>query len=258
MFQVSVLRVPLTIRPSFWLVALLIAPLPFEALVRVRAYPFYAAWIGVVLVSVVAHELGHALLARRFGAKVTMALYALGGYTTWETASPLGPWRRVAVAAAGSAVGFALGGGAWALAGSGILPDHNVLQFAVEVFWQVNLLWGVLNWLPIRPLDGGHIFLGILQGIFGRRGSTIADVVFPLFTVVAGLVAWWQGFVIAAFLAIFVLVEEMRVWTARRSASRPRPRVAEHDEAPFSLFGQDEQTSDPQDPERGAGGPSAP
>lgn len=256
MLRVSLLGIPLEIRPSFWLVALLIAPLPFEALFRARAYPFYAAWIGVVLVSVVAHEMGHALLARRFGATVAMTLYALGGYTTWETVDPLGPWRRVGVAAAGSAVGFALGGGAWALAGSGILPELNVLQFAVEVFWQVNLLWGVLNWLPIRPLDGGHIFLGILQGIFGRRGSTIADVLFPLFTIGAGLLAWWQGFTIAAFLAVFVLVEEIREWTARRSAARPRPRVVEHDEAPFSLFGQDEQASETQEPERDPEGPS--
>lgn len=254
MLRISVLGIPLTIRPSFWLVALLIAPLPFDALFRTRAYPFYAAWIVVVLVSVVAHELGHALLARRFGAKVSMALYALGGYTTWETSSPLGPWRRVAVAAAGSVVGFALGGGAFVLGDSGVLPDIDVLRFSVEVFWQVNLLWGVLNWLPIRPLDGGHIFLGILQGVFGRRGTTIADVLFPLFTIAAGLLAWWAGFTIAAFLAVFVLLEEFRTWTVRRTPSRPRPVV--HEEAPFTLFGDDEEPTD--SPERESGSETPP
>jgi Zn-dependent protease len=233
------LGIPLTIRPSFWLIALLIAPLPFSYLTRLRAYPFYLAWIGVVLVSVVAHELGHGLVARRLGARTEIVLYALGGYTAWSTEEHLGPWRRVTVAASGSVVGFVLGGGVWLLHRNGFSTDLGVATFAMEAFWRVNLLWGVLNWLPIRPLDGGHIFLGTLQGLFGRVGVRIADVVFPLFTVVAGWWAYSRGYVFAAFLALFVLAEEYRHWSARSATRRPR-REPVDDGAGFSLFGEPE------------------
>jgi Zn-dependent protease len=193
---------------------------------------------GVVAVSVIAHELGHAVVARRFGAEVDMTLYALGGFTRWATTRPMSPWRRVLVAAAGSSVGFALGGIVFArVADNGAVPtEPRVLNFALESFWQVNVLWGVLNWLPIRPLDGGHIFLGSMQALLGRAGERIADVVFPIVTIAGGLFALSRGYLFAAVLAGFVLMEEVRRWSALRRPARPSHTEPE---TPFTLFGDD-------------------
>lgn len=238
MVRFSILGIPIHIRPSFWLVAAIIFPFPFSVLGRSESWPFLGAWLVVVAVSVIAHELGHAVTARRFGAEVDMTLYALGGFTRWATTRPISPWRRVIVAAAGSSTGFVLGGLVLLAMRTDLVPaEPRVVSFAFESFWQVNILWGALNWLPVRPLDGGHIFLGTMQGLFGDRGERIADVVFPLVTVVGGWLAFTNGFVFAAFFAVFILMDEMRRWSARRPASRrdqpPEP------EQPFTLFGDD-------------------
>lgn len=234
----SILGIPIHIRWSFWLVAAIIFPFPLDVLGRSESWPFLAAWLGVVAVSVVAHELGHAVVARQFGAEVDMTLYAMGGFTRWATSRPISPWRRVVVAAAGSSVGFVLGGLVYFALQNDLVADApRVLDFALESFWQVNLLWGVLNWLPIRPLDGGHIFLGSMQALLGRKGERIADVVFPAVTIIGGWFAFTRGYVIASLFAVFILMDEFRRWGASRpkaAASRPA-----EPETPFTLFGDD-------------------
>lgn len=233
----TIFDIPIHIRFSFWIVAAIIFPFQLSVLSRRETWPFLAAWLVVVAVSVIAHELGHAVVARRFGAEVDMTLYALGGFTRWATTRPMSPWRRVLVAAAGSSVGFVLGGIVFfALRGGAVPTEPRALNFALESFWQVNVLWGVLNWLPIRPLDGGHIFLGSMQAMLGRRGERVADVVFPAVTIAGGWYAFTQGFIIAALFAAFILMDEVRRWTASRSNRRTEQPETE---APFTLFGDD-------------------
>jgi stage IV sporulation protein FB len=231
----SIFRIPVRVQPLFLAIALFIAP-PTASIFGGR-WSQILAWVGVVFCSVLGHELGHALVARRFGAEVDITLHGLGGYTRWHVAKDIGPWRRVIVAAAGSLTGFALAGVLWLVLRSDVLPTTwRLLDFAIGWFITVNILWGVLNWLPIRPLDGGHMLLGVLQAFFGERGVTIANVIFPVATVAGGLLAWSQGFIIAALFALFLLFGEFRAWNERSVAARGLPV----EEGPFTLFGHEE------------------
>lgn len=219
MLRFSVGGIPVEIRPSFWLVAALIAPLPLAGALRPGILPYLLVWVVVVGVSVLAHEAGHAFSARRFGARVSVKLYAVGGATTWEAPEPLGPWQRTGIAAAGSAVGVALGGLATWL-GPLLLPaGPGVAHFAVTSFAQVNLVWGVLNWIPVRLLDGGHVLSGTLEGLFGERGVRVADVVFPVVTLIGVVAAFRSGLVLLGIAAVALLVGEAR-------HLRPRTAVA--------------------------------
>ncbi len=230
----SVFHIPVRVRPLFWAIALFIAP-P-SASIFGGQWPQIVAWVVVVFCSVLGHELGHALVARRYGAEVDITLHGLGGYTRWHVAEDIGPWRRVTVAAAGSLTGFALAGILWLLIRADLLPSVRLLNFAVGWFITVNILWGVLNWLPIRPLDGGHMLLGVLQAFFGDKGLALANWIFPVATIAGGLLAWSQGFVIAALFALFLLFGEFRAWNERSVAARGLPV----EEGPFTLFGHDE------------------
>lgn len=231
----TIFGIPIHIRVSFWVVAVLLFPYQLSVLTRPRNWGYVLAWLAVVAVSVIAHELGHALLARRYGARVDMTLYAMGGFTRWATPAPLSAWARVRVAAAGSFVGFVLGGSVWLLLWAGVIPpEAAVLGFALHAFWQVNLLWGALNWLPIRPLDGGHIFLGLMQAIAGEKGERIADVVFPAVTLVGGALALANGLLFAAIFAFVLLMDEVRRWNAHRDDTPP-PEEPES----FTLFGEE-------------------
>lgn len=124
------------------------------------------AWVLGVGLAVLCHEAGHAFTARAFGARgITVTLFALGGFTTWAPGErPIGPGRRFLIAASGSAVGIALGGAILLAHRAEVLtiPRGVVLAFA-ESFVLAALVWGIFNWLPMLPLDGGHMAQSVLE-----------------------------------------------------------------------------------------------
>jgi len=229
MLRFSFFGVPVSIHLSFGLVVLF-------GLGRYRGWDL-AAWTAAIFVAVLLHEAGHAFTARRFGAaSVAITLFALGGYTTWRPVKPLGPGLRFLIAAAGSAVGITLGL-AVLLAGRrglfGSAPD--VIFTFLNVFVLAGLVWGVLNWVPILPLDGGHMLESLLEIVVPARAAVVARVV----SVVVGValigvaIAYRQTF-LAIFLGFIVL-------SGLRSRSslpeRPAPKPSESAPAPATIEG---------------------
>lgn len=113
---------------------------------------------ALLCVSVVLHELGHALAARRLGLPVrAITLVALGGYT--EIADECrDPLHELAVALAGPAVSFALAllaGLAWWAS-----PDPLLGLVALHLAL-TNITIAALNMLPCLPLDGGRVLRAV-------------------------------------------------------------------------------------------------
>lgn len=198
----------MTVRPSFLFIAALLG-------LAGGTVTLVFAWIAVVFVSILIHEMGHALTARAFGSQVAIELNAIGGLTSWSAPEgDLGPGRRAVVAAAGSGVGVVFGGLVWLIA-SITGPYDELAEVVVTNLVRVNLFWGLLNWLPIRPLDGGHLFTSLLEKVAPRRAEMIANVVF-LVTAAAGLtVAIYLRLTFAALLTGWLLFGEL---------TRGRPR----------------------------------
>jgi Zn-dependent protease len=129
-------------------------------------------WLGVVLVSVLVHELGHAFAARAVGAEPTIDLYALGGLTAFAPPRPLGRWQSVGISIAGPFAGFLLGFLVLSVASalgvnhpSPFVGTHAPIgDVIVGASVWVNLYWGVVNLLPILPLDGGNVVRSLLPG----------------------------------------------------------------------------------------------
>ncbi len=133
-----------------------------------------AFWILAVLISVLVHELGHALVIRKFGWQPRITLYGMGGLASYN-ATRIDPQTHILISLAGPAAGFALAGlivGALAAAGAPVgfhfgLPyivawrlegfSNRLLHDFVWDMLYVNIWWGLLNLLPIWPLDGGQI-----------------------------------------------------------------------------------------------------
>lgn len=141
----------------------------------------------VLALSIVAHELGHALTARAFGygtRDITLSL--LGGCASL-IALPRKSWQEFLTAIAGPAVSFAVSGLSWlALA---FLPigdawTANVFYFAM---W-MNLTLGMFNLLPGFPMDGGRVFRSLMSAFMSRaRATYIAMIVGRVFAVLLGL-----------------------------------------------------------------------
>ena len=149
---------PTRIQPSFVMVVLVLGIFPGATVASV------AIWTAVAAMSILWHELGHAVAARRLGADPTIDLYSFGGLTHWRPAADASRWQLISVAAAGPVAGLVLGGLVAAVAAlSGDIADEHLRFFVVVVLW-INLGWGLVNLLPVLPLDGGHILAELLPG----------------------------------------------------------------------------------------------
>jgi len=138
------------------------------------------ALVGLIFVSVVLHELGHALVGMQSGVPAkAIILLPIGGVTVFdETQRPVEPglltWKRdIRIALAGPLVNLVI-----ALAGVGILlavaPQVQLLarplgavnsnNLARSFVW-ANLWLALFNLLPAYPMDGGKV----LRALFNRH-----------------------------------------------------------------------------------------
>lgn len=127
------------------------------------AYGLAAAVAVAVPASFLAHELGHALMARRLSVRVgEVRLLAFGARTRLEE-RPGTPGEQVAIAAAGPVASIALGIGIVAVAWVLLRQGHDGLVADTLVLLGAgNVLLGTFNVLPGLPLDGGAILVGWL------------------------------------------------------------------------------------------------
>ncbi len=125
-------------------------------------------WILVVFVSVLVHELGHALAFRAFGYPSTIQLMMFGGVTTPAIDAPLSWWKDVVSTLAGPLFGASLG--FLCLWASGAFPWGETVYRALRIAFTANAGWAILNLLPILPMDGGRVSRALLGRIFGRGG----------------------------------------------------------------------------------------
>lgn len=217
---------PVRVRTSFLLIAGLIGFTGVGNLERT------VAWIVVVFVSILVHELGHAVTARMYGATVAIELNGLGGLTRWSMPDDrLTPGRRAIIAAAGSATGLLFGGVVWFVA-SQFGPSSGLTAFVLANTVRVNVFWGLLNWAPIRPLDGGHLVQSLLEKIAPTRAAPIARAVFMATAGVALVLAIRYQLVFVMVLAGWMLLSELSVWTTPPQSTSTGLPTLSYDDPP--------------------------
>jgi Zn-dependent protease len=192
MFRFRLGSIPVEVHPSHLLVSAMIAWYSIEG--AQRDWPFrqveggpalghasamvvyILSWMLIVFVSVLVHELGHALASRLFGYRPSIALVWMGGHTLPDDQPGPLPWKRnLLITAAGPFFGLMLGltSGLGLLLFKGLSP---ALDFFLVWFMVANLFWAGLNMLPVLPLDGGHITATLATRLFGpRRGFALAQ-----------------------------------------------------------------------------------
>ncbi len=131
---------------------------------------------AIFFASLVAHEMGHALVARRRGVRVEhITLWLFGGMTELTSDDP-DPATELRVGVVGPMVSLGVGLVAGMLAAAAGLIDTLELQ-AAALWWLswINVLLAVFNLLPAFPLDGGRVLRAALwQRWDDRVRATVA------------------------------------------------------------------------------------
>ncbi|MCK9461494.1 MAG: site-2 protease family protein [Proteobacteria bacterium] len=174
--------------------------------------------------SVVAHELGHALVARRFGVRTEdIVLLPIGGVARIVNL-PKRPVHEIAIAAAGPAVSIALATAAYVLLLVPSLFMSPVAVAAASVFIKMNVILGLFNLVPALPMDGGRVLRGLLALKRDYLSATRIAVRIGRGLAIAGMVyAIWAGDLMLGFIALFVFMgagSEERIAWMREAAER--------------------------------------
>lgn len=162
---------PVRIHPLFWLMGVLLGYGDVDLGIQ-----YVAIWVVVAFVSLLVHELGHALAFRRFGVDSHIVLWMFGGLAVPYSAV-YRRWRRIVVSLAGPFAGFALCGLVYA--SNQLVPWADQEQsLPLWVLYRslilVNLAWGVMNLFPVFPLDGGQVCREVCEGARGGRGLRLS------------------------------------------------------------------------------------
>lgn len=172
---------PVRVHPLFWLIMILLG--------YSSNFINLIIWVVVVFISILIHELGHTFAFRRFGVTSHIVLHSFGGLAIpdgygWGGRRNLSHGEQIFISLAGPFAGFLLAGAVVAVViGTGgqvglngflpraVLPYGGSIGFTfVNMMLWVNIFWGLLNLLPIIPLDGGHVAQHVLTGINPHDG----------------------------------------------------------------------------------------
>ena len=163
------------------------------------------AFISAILIfllfgSVFLHEMGHAMVARRYGIGTrSITLHLLGGFASIER-EPRVPREEIAIALAGPAVNLLI-----------VLLSVPLIvvgaPFSVELGF-INLIMGVFNLVPAYPMDGGRVLRAFLNSRYGydeaTRLSFKVTKVFGWAFVAAGIFYGWLGLVLVGGFLLFI------------------------------------------------------
>jgi Zn-dependent protease len=161
-------KIPVRVQPAFFLVALLLGASGDDVRTVV-------AWGLIVFGSVLLHELGHAVAGLAFGLEPSIELHPMGGTTSWTSKESLRAAPRVVISLAGPFAGFVLAAVVVALGPRAFPSFAGGFVYANLLF--VNLTWGLLNLVPMLPLDGGNVMRHLLNALTSGRGEAPARIV---------------------------------------------------------------------------------
>jgi stage IV sporulation protein FB len=191
--------IPVRVHPFFWLLSFLMGFQASQAWGEDGGGDarIVILWVLAVFISILLHEMGHAVVIRMFGWSPNVTLYAFGGLASYnpQFTQARGSYRRggnshagqIFISFAGPLAGFLLAllicGGLLLANRTAIieliftrfrLPGEPFENFHVFIFIQfllfVNILWGLVNLLPVYPLDGGRISRELFLMSDGRQG----------------------------------------------------------------------------------------
>ena len=210
---VNLFGFPTTVKPGFGIFTVLLAIL----------YPFpLGIWIaGAVAIFTVIHELGHALAARQAGCRASIALDFMIAYASYEPSAPLTWTQRARIACAGPALQIISATAVLVAFGVNPLNRQDIsTSDATASIWWAGIALGVINLIPLLPLDGGAIVSSVVDRFTNGRGREImlpVSLAVTAASFVLCLVLGIQG--VAPLLGLLMFIQYQTMSAQRRAQS---------------------------------------
>lgn len=222
-YLITVAGIPIFLHFTFVLMILFLSVMEFRT-----GQPMLGGvlFILAIFASVGLHELGHALVAKRFGIKTDdIVLYPIGGVARLRSMGE--GFQEFWIAIAGPLVNvvIAVGLGAYLMATNKWVPLEKVTQSGVEVhFLQrvmfANIVLIIFNMIPAFPMDGGRVLRALLARTMAKaRATAVAARIgqaFAIFFMISGLMS---GQILLTVIGAFVFVAAGQESAATRSAA---------------------------------------
>ena len=170
MVEFNLFKIPVRVEASFWIIMALFGFMWNQG-EQSSLFLNIALFVIAAFISILVHELGHAMMIRKYKLPTQIVLSSFGGYAS----HPAGYFNRMQsflVTLAGPLLQATLGVALlFALPHLG-LPDSKLDKF-FDYLIIVSIGWAILNCLPVLPLDGGRM----LEAILGPKRLKITIIV---------------------------------------------------------------------------------
>jgi Zn-dependent protease len=206
---------PVHVRPGFVLMMVLIVVLYGDS---------FGLWLAGALAGfTLLHELGHALAARRAGARAEITLNFLVGYASFVPTRPISRLSHIGISFAGPAIQIVTSVAILVAMGANVTdPSSLDGDPATWAIWWAGPVIGAFNLVPVLPLDGGHIVTTALDRVAPGRATRLmlwfslaATVAFAAYMLVDDR---YRGFVIVVG---FLLVSQLQMLGSSKEPTSP-------------------------------------
>ncbi len=198
MFEFTIFRIPVRVEPIFWITIGFIGFMDNQRQPSDQLLLRIALFVMAGFISILIHELGHALMVKKYKLPTQIVLSSFGGYAT----HPIGILDRkqsFLVTLAGPALQLIFGVTLYFAAQNFALPDTLILYF-IGVLVGVSIFWAILNCIPILPLDGGRM----LEAALGPRRIKLTITISLFVAVAACIYGFASGhMLLGIFMAMF-------------------------------------------------------
>jgi stage IV sporulation protein FB len=183
-------NIPVSVNITFFIIAVFLG-------LQIRDFLRLFLWVVIVFVSILLHELGHAFASSFYGRAPSIELRWSGGLTSSARYSMLSYPKEIFISFAGPLAGFLFGALLFLLKNFlGPVANAGLLGWLIQTLLWVNIGWGVLNLIPVLPLDGGMIMRNAyhwLRSPYDDRTPYIISIGFGILAIIAVLVIFSTG-----------------------------------------------------------------
>jgi membrane-associated protease RseP (regulator of RpoE activity) len=187
--QFVLFNFPVRVHISFFITAVLLG-------LNISNFFLIILWVAIVFVSILLHELGHAIASQYYGRSPSIELLWSGGLTISSRFSLLPYPKEILISFAGPLAGFLLGGLVLLLQYM-VGPIANpYLNFLISQLIWVNIGWGIFNLIPIYPMDGGSIMRNLyhwLRNPYDDRTPYKISIFFGILAIIASFSLFRMG-----------------------------------------------------------------